>query len=317
MKKEITLSVMIPTYNHEKYIVKALDSVFMQETEYTYEVLVGEDASTDRTRHILKEYESKHNYDELHVFYREHNLRNGPISNQKDLRLRCRGKYIITLEGDDYWTDKNKIQRQISFLENHPDYVAVAHNCKIVNENDEPVGFSYPECKSNEYSLIDYLLGVMPGQTATVMSINYFKTQVFDLTVLDRNRGNGPEDRVKYFALASNGKIYCDQNKMSAYRLVTNHGSSFMANYRYNFQKDYLWHKNIVDFSHEQNKGVYVAEALYIGSLLHGMRRGEINKKEVLETVKQDLWHPVVSFGIYVFRWCAVRILGKGNQTKL
>lgn len=166
-------------------------------------------------------------------------------------------------------------------------------------------------------ALIDYLLGVMPGQTATVMSINYFKTKVFDLTVLDRNRENGPEDRVKYFALASNGKIYCDQNKMSAYRLVTNHGSSFMANYKYNFQKDYLWHKNIVDFSHEQNKGVHVAEALYVGSILHGMRLNEISKKKALEKVTQDLWHPVVSFGIYVVRWCAIRILRKGNQTKL
>lgn len=152
MGEEITLSVMIPTYNHERYIVKALDSVFMQETEYTYEVLVGEDASTDGTRHVLKEYESEHKYDALHVFYRKHNMRNDPISNQKDLRLRCQGKYIITLEGDDYWIDKDKIQRQISFLENHPDYVTVAHNCKIVNENNEPVDFSYPECKNNEYS---------------------------------------------------------------------------------------------------------------------------------------------------------------------
>lgn len=317
MNNEPILSIMIPTYNHEKYIKKALDSVFMQQTKYVFEVLVGEDASTDATRSILKEYESTHHYENLYVFYREQNMSNSPISNQKDLRLRCKGKYIITLEGDDYWIDKNKIQKQILFLEEHPEYIAIAHNCEIVNENDEALELLYPECKKNEYRLIDYLVGIMPGQTATLMSLNYFKIPIFDVSVLDRNGNLGPEDRVKYFALICNGKIYCEQHKMSAYRLVTNQGSSFMANHKYNFHKDYLWHKNIVDFSHKQNKGIYVSEALYIGALLHGTKSNEIDRKTAIKKMKQDLQHPFISFGIYIFRWCAIHVFKKGNQTKL
>lgn len=315
MNNELMLSIMIPTYNHEHYIKKALDSVFMQETEYTYEVLVGEDASTDKTREVLKEYERNHNFNNLFVFYRECNMNKGPISNQKDLRMRCRGKYIITLEGDDFWINKTKIQRQIDFLEAHPDYVAVAHNCTVVNEKDEEIDVDYPECKKSEYTIRDYLLGIMPGQTATVMSINYMKIPLFDLTVFDKVPG--PGDKIKYFALVTNGKIYCEQCAMSAYRLVKNHGSSFMANYKYNFDNDYLWHKRIVDFAHGQNKGIFTAEALYIGAILHGLRGKKITFPSATSKVKRDLNHPALSFFVFIYRWVALHIFKKGNQSGL
>ena len=96
--------------------------------------------------------------------------------------------------------------------------VAVAHNCTVVNEKDEEIDVDYPECKKSEYTIRDYLLGIMPGQTATVMSINYMKIPLFDLTVFDKVPG--PGDKIKYFALVTNGKIYCEQCAMSAYRLV-------------------------------------------------------------------------------------------------
>lgn len=311
MDNEIMLSIMIPTYNHEHFIRKALDSVFMQETEYVYEVLVGEDASTDKTREVLKEYERNHNFNNLFVFYRECNMSNGPISNQKDLRTRCRGKYIITLEGDDFWIDRTKIQRQIDFLETHPDYVAVAHNCVVVNENDEKKDLDYPECKKSEYTIKDYLLGIMPGQTATIMSVNFMKIPLFDLTVFDNVPG--PGDRIKYFALVTNGKIYCEQRTMSAYRLITKYGSSYTANYKYNFENDYLWHKRIVEFAHGQNKGIFTAEALYIGAVLYGLREKKIEIQSAFNKVKQDLIHPMPSFLVFLYRWVNLHIFKRGN----
>ena len=105
MQYDFDLSIYVATYNHEKYITKALDSVFMQKTKYSFEVLVGEDCSTDNTRLVLKEYEKK-NYNNLTIYYRQKNMSNMDISNAMDLIMRCRGKYLIALEGDDYWIDE-------------------------------------------------------------------------------------------------------------------------------------------------------------------------------------------------------------------
>ena len=110
--KELMLSIYVPVYNHEKYIVETLDSILMQKTEYRYEVLVGEDCSTDNTRQVLEAYEKTHP-GKLTVFYRKRNMHKDEIRNSTDLRLRCRGKYIIGIEGDDFWTDPLKIQKQI------------------------------------------------------------------------------------------------------------------------------------------------------------------------------------------------------------
>ena len=84
-EQDIILSIIVPTYNHEDYIVEALDSIKMQKTKYKYEVLVGEDASTDNTRQILKQYEMD-NPGFLTVFYREKNMSKLPIGNALDLR---------------------------------------------------------------------------------------------------------------------------------------------------------------------------------------------------------------------------------------
>ena len=108
---EPMVSVVIPTYNHEKYITKAIDSVLEQQTEYTFEILVGEDKSTDQTRKVLEQYEMEHPH-RITVFYRDHNLSNDVLENAPDLRRKAKGKYIITLEGDDFWISKNKIQKQ-------------------------------------------------------------------------------------------------------------------------------------------------------------------------------------------------------------
>ena len=90
------LSIYVAVYNHEKYITQALDSILMQKTDYPYEVLVGEDCSTDNTRAVLKEYEAKHP-GKFAIFYREHNMHRETPNNIQDLLMRCRGKYIIVI----------------------------------------------------------------------------------------------------------------------------------------------------------------------------------------------------------------------------
>lgn len=129
---DIQVSVVCVTYNHEKYIREALDSIIMQQTTFPFEILVGEDCSTDKTGDILKEYESRYP-GKFTVLYREKNL--GATVNEYDLLQMTKGKYIATLELDDVWTDPLKLQKQYDFMEMHPEYIGCAHDFSLIDKN--------------------------------------------------------------------------------------------------------------------------------------------------------------------------------------
>ena len=113
------VSVCMFAYNHESYIQKAIEGVLMQQCKFKYELVVGEDASKDNTRKIIQQFQ--HQYPNiLKPLYRERNI--GMISNWRDTMQSCNGKYIALLDGDDYWTDPYKLQKQIEFLETNEDY---------------------------------------------------------------------------------------------------------------------------------------------------------------------------------------------------
>lgn len=278
-----TLSIYVPTFNHEHYIVQALDSILMQETAYTYEVLVGEDCSTDNTRAVLKEYEKQHP-GKLQVFYREQNMRKqgSAVGNSGDLRSRCRGKYIIALEGDDYWTDPCKIDKQIRFLEEHPDYIAVAHNCVVVDHDSSRKEETYPQCTDTEYTFDHFARDIMPGQLTTVMLRNVYHDDRYDTSLL--NRRIIPGDRLIYFWLLSNGKIHCIQEEMSAYRHVTNQGSSFSATSKYHFATYETLYAIFMEYAREQNnkEALLCAERLYFRNLRVGSVFGQCSLKDSL-----------------------------------
>lgn len=224
MSETCDISIIIAVYNHEKYIKQAIDSVLMQKTEYSYEVLIGEDCSTDSSREILKSMESELPSN-FHVFYREHNY--GAKKNFEDLYMRMNGRYYIVLEGDDYWIYEYKLQEECLFLEKHPEYLAVAHNTMVVGIDGQTIPFCYPECHKDEYTINDFIKGELPGQTTTILSRNYYKFRNIDYE-LDV-QGSMPGDQVRAFLLASNGKVHCIQKKWSAYRFVPYTGSSFSA----------------------------------------------------------------------------------------
>lgn len=305
------ISVLVPTYNHEKYIAKALDSILMQKTRYSMEVLVGEDASTDNTRKILEEYEKTHP-DKIKVFYRETNLYNAEISNGADLRLRSRGKYLIILEGDDFWTDENKLEEEVSFLESHPEYIAVSHNCVVVDENDEPTGEKYPECKDELYTLGHFLRGIMPGQLTTMLSRNFMTQEIFDNTIL--SRGLNPGDKIMFFALVSCGKYRCIQKTMSAYRHIRKGGSSYSANYKYDFEKDEKWYKTMLGFARTLNneESEKCMEALYLGCLVHGLKEKQLSKKDYKE-YKKNIKHKLGARLFFIKRMWSIKITKKGS----
>lgn len=311
MKKQqdIIVSVIIPTYNQEKYIEQALDSVLMQKTQYKMEILVGEDKSTDNTKVILQEYEKKHP-GQINVFYREHNLSNAILDNSADLRRKAIGKYIITLEGDDFWTDVNKIETQVKFLENHTEYIAVSHLCQVVDENSRLINEDYPSCKDEEYRLKHYLDGIYPGQLTTVMCRNFYKEDLFDFTILEKHLS--PSDKLMYFALVTNGRVKCIQKSMSAYRHVRKGGASYSANYKYNFVEDEHWHFELLLFSKQQKKGVKCVEALYFGCLIHGIKKKAISLRKAVAYMN-NLDNKFTAVVLFLKRMIDIHILGKGK----
>ena len=125
-------SVLITTYNQEAVIGQAVESVLAQATAFDYEIVIAEDCSTDRTRSVVCEYRDRHP-DRIRLLLRERNL--GLVANFPRAFLDCRGQYVACLDGDDYWTSPHKLQRQVDFLDAHPDYSICFHNALMVWED--------------------------------------------------------------------------------------------------------------------------------------------------------------------------------------
>lgn len=126
------LSVVMITYNHEKYIEQAVRGALMQETDFEYEIIIGEDCSTDRTREVLIELQKQYP-DKIKLVLNPDNL--GMISNSVNVLNMAQGQYIALLEGDDYWISPYKLQRQVDYLEAHPDCKICTHDAYVVDLN--------------------------------------------------------------------------------------------------------------------------------------------------------------------------------------
>ncbi|MDK2772952.1 MAG: glycosyltransferase [Flavobacterium sp.] len=135
------VSICCLTYNHEPYIKQALDSFLMQQTNFAFEIVIHDDASTDNTAKIIEEYTQK--YPEIFKpLLQTENQRSkfGGGMNPRFNYPRARGKYIAICEGDDYWTDPNKLQRQVDFLESNFEYALVAEETEVVDSSENSMG---------------------------------------------------------------------------------------------------------------------------------------------------------------------------------
>lgn len=311
--EEIMLSIIVATYNHEKYISKALDSILMQKVNFKYEVLIGEDCSTDNTAKVLKEYEKKVG-DNFHFFYREKNTYKNldvyPLGNFGDLKLRSVGKYLIILEGDDYWTDENKLQKEVDFLEANPSYAGVAHNCILVDENNNTItNKSYPSIESGDYEIRYLISNILPGQTATFLYRNPFVQFKGNFQMLDfiTNPLYGMGDRRNVFFVATMGKIHVLSDYMSCYRYITNGGTSFSSTNKREFSKEYPHYKSYYDFclkNDVNNEFTKCSEIMLYFFLIKSLFRKKIKYRE-FRNYKKSIKHRFycfISFIIFCVR---------------
>ena len=167
------VSVLVITYNHEKFIAQALDSVLMQETDFIYEIIVGEDCSSDQTRKIVLAYGEKYP-DKVRLLLPEQNL--GMMYNFITTYRACRGQYIAILEGDDYWTSDRKLQKQVDFLDSHQDCTACFHNVNVVYESDSKKSHPFHHRKLKQYFTLKDVVSRHFIPTCSTM----FRRGVFD-----------------------------------------------------------------------------------------------------------------------------------------
>ena len=237
---EYKLSVIFITYNHAPYVEKALRSVLDQETDFPFEVVVGEDCSTDGAQDILKkiaaeypEHEpSSENDRQVRLYLRSENSGGRPTLNVYETAMRCKGEYLAYLEGDDYWCDPHKLNKQVKILDEHPEYIAVTHSNKMIDEKDEDITdpkvlrigdlYAWDE---GPFTYKDYCYsGHWAGHYASVVSRNIYKNAAMDYTILYR-ASNFTDDAVILLFLLLQGDIYRMGDVMSVWRYVRKEGA--------------------------------------------------------------------------------------------
>lgn len=208
------VSICCLAYNHAPYIRQCLEGFVMQKTNCPIEVLIHDDASTDGTQDIIKEYEAKYPDIIKPIYQKENQYSKGVKVSLVYNFSRAKGKYIAMCEGDDYWTDPYKLQKQVDFLESHPDYVMCSHrfNQYIQDKNllEEEKDLTF---QGADYDLKNLIGGKWLTQTLTVM----YRRDALDL---QRYESYGMSlDMILFYELLRNGKGYCFSDVMGVYRL--------------------------------------------------------------------------------------------------
>lgn len=171
MTKNITplVSVCMTTYNHEKYIGKAIESVLAQEVDFPIEIVIGEDNSTDATREIVLEFEKKYPQT-IKVVLSPTNL--GMNGNLIKTLTQCQGRYIAWLDGDDFWTSTHKLKKQVVFLENNPECTICFHKAEVLIQENGQIRGLWPDFDPPTITTINDILQNNYIPTSSVMYRN-------------------------------------------------------------------------------------------------------------------------------------------------
>ena len=208
------VSVCIQTYRHAPYIEQCLQGALMQQTTFPYEIVVGEDESDDGTREICKDYAERYP-EKIRLFLRSRKdvmYRDGKPTGRfnflENLRA-AQGKYIAMLDGDDFWIDSLKLQKQVQFLEQNSEYAICAHSC-LVQKNNQ---FTTERSRKKRYSQDDFLRKY-PFVTCTVV----FRKQPYEEMAAWASQcamGDWP----LLMCVAGKGDIYIMPDTMAVYRI--------------------------------------------------------------------------------------------------
>lgn len=207
IENEIKVSVCVVTYNQENYIAECLEGLVAQQTDFKFEIIVGEDCSTDNTRAIVQSYVEKYPDLIVPLFY-EKNV--GAVENLKQVYLKAKGKYIAHVDGDDLALP-NKLQRQFDILEENLDCVICAHNMRLIDQYGSDQGIDHVYHKQGKYSQYDLYVIHTLFRHSSKMFLNNIEKYINDLhdSTLD----------IELHIIQSNyGSVYLLEENLGKYR---------------------------------------------------------------------------------------------------
>lgn len=240
--EDVKVSISVVSYNQEKYIRQCLMSLVSQKTNFKYEIVVCDDCSTDGTGKIISELAGKYP-EKIKAHFNRKNL--GVTRNSRKVSKFCNGKYIACCDGDDFWCDDERLQRDVDFLEKNPDYIAVCGRTKVVDEDGNEIKDGMTGLRVNfwdfdkpEFNIKDFEAWKMPGHGSAITARNYYLTHP-EYRKLLTYFSDMVGDRVGLMFLAINGKIKCTDNLVTCYRFrQSENAENFMSVYKYKNLKD-------------------------------------------------------------------------------
>ncbi|MDM0954892.1 glycosyltransferase [Clostridium perfringens] len=210
--RNILVSINCITYNHEKYIGEALESFMMQKTNFDFEIIVSDDFSTDNTVEVVKKFQKKYP-NKIRLIEGKKNI--GARQNGMRAHNNSLGKYVAICEGDDYWTDCNKLQKQINYMEKNRDCSMVFHNAEKINDKTKKSeGFMINKNLNSKKILIKDFFDLQFIPTASILYKKELKDNM-PSWYMDAITGDFPFNLI----LIANSYAYYMNDVMSVYRV--------------------------------------------------------------------------------------------------
>lgn len=204
---DILISIVMITYNHEKYIAQAINGIFIQKTDFPIEIIIADDNSPDNTENVVNEFIKKAP-ENISILYTKHQENKGMMKNFVWALQQASGKYIALCEGDDYWTDSSKLQKQIDFLEQNEDYVLCFSNRDILEE--EVIKINKPIYKKTSFDKSEIANVYVPTLTAVFRNVVEKIPQKLYSSLIDCSL---------YLFLSQFGKFYYMDYSTAVYRV--------------------------------------------------------------------------------------------------
>lgn len=299
----LKVSVSIITYNHRNYIARTIDNVLRQQVDFSYEIIIGDDCSTDGTRDILRDYQQRH--PEL-IYLILHPTRYAGVAGRRNNITNlyaCRGKYVAMLNGDDYWISTDKLQAQVDFLEQHPEYVMSFHDTLFVSDDSNFTPYYQSETHEN----------LVPGATYAYPDIVagwFMQTS----TLLYRNGliGEFPEwfwhiysaDYAIQLLVAQHGKIkyleYIKGARLISNRSFTSLYNTSLADNRLRIEELKVFRQHLPDFAIGHRLGkfyfrramLYRKQKKYLRAAFYLMRAA-MDDSSIVKMLAHQTWRKV------------------------
>lgn len=317
--EKVKVLIRCCTYNHEKYIAQALDGFVMQQTNFKFVAIVHDDASTDRTAEIVNEYAEKYP-DIIKPIFETENLyskHDGSLRKvMDDACLQYEPLYIAVCEGDDYWTDPYKLQKQVDFLDTHPDFVVCScvYNLYLQDTNELQICNAYinlPWKYEGEIEYFEYMDGAynIGWFTQPLTTLYRNDSYIYDIPA---DKYTYYRDNVFYYYILKQGKGALLKDVMGGYRkhnggIFT--GVSFINNHR-------IWLTTYIEL-YNNNKGdtnLYSAINRMMSRLIDSLRTNPSYTKDVIKMFVYYIHKAPKEAKVQLFRHYSWRLSAKTSR---